>query len=164
VTAWNTDGRLPIWEWADDTKMHAKIPIDLSTGTPTQLYRVVIPDVRANDWLRIHARARVTNNVGYNVGVGIWLRYCDVEIPQPRPYHTIGDPDGENVIPDVHHMPLRNDWPLEVPATWPLGHRMSVELWADAHSTAWKQGHYLIVDNYGVITVTVWRHPEDAEL
>jgi hypothetical protein len=37
---------------------------------------------------------------------------------------------------------------------------MSVELWADAHSTAWKQGHYLTVDNYGVITVTVWRHPE----
>jgi hypothetical protein len=50
-------------------------------------------------------------------------------------------------------MPLLVDTVYTVPADWPDGHRMTVVLRGDAHSTA-ADGQYLTVDPlYGQLTV-----------
>jgi len=64
---------------------------------------------------------------------------------------------GDNVDHDRHHMPLLVDTVYTVPADWPDGHRMTVVLRGDAHSTA-ADGQYLTVDQlYGQLTVRRYR-------
>ncbi|HEY9475615.1 MAG TPA: hypothetical protein VIS06_17420 [Mycobacteriales bacterium] len=159
MTAIQTAGRIPAGVYADDKVIAASIPVDLPSTTPVRVMRVVVP-VTAGDVLDITAEGRVTNDVGYTVGVGSRLQWYDVDdgVPWPhvQPWTQIGTPTGDNVPPQRHHMPLTLTRIYQVPADWPAGHRMVVNLMVDAHSTAWKAGDTLTVDDYGQLVVRKW--------
>lgn len=134
--------------------------VDLSTATWATIMRVVVP-VQAGDLLDVDGWFKVTNDLGYNVGVGahLWMYDVDDGAPSPRPEETWCrlDPEagsvGMNVTPNLHHLTLPVAVPYLVPADWPEGHRIVIVLRADAHSTAWKPGHTLTVDQVGRLTV-----------
>jgi hypothetical protein len=160
----NAPGQLLTDIVSDDALKSPSIPVDLSSNTPKMLYRVVVP-AAAGDLLDIDGRARVTNNCGYNIGVGYHLWWYDVDdgIPWPhaQPWTRIGGYNGDNVNSQRHHMPLHTSAVYQVPATWPTGHRMTVVFQADAHSTAWEAGDSIVVDSgYGHLTVRRWTTPD----
>ncbi|MFE2021291.1 hypothetical protein ACFW9O_24915 [Streptomyces sp. NPDC059499] len=135
------------------------LKVDLSTATWSTIMRVVVP-VAAGDLLDVSAWFKVTNDLGYNVGVGahLWAYDVDDGAPVPRPAESWWrlDPDagsvGMNVTPDMHHLTLPVALPYQVPDDWPDGHRITIALRADAHSTAWKPNHSLTVDQVGRLT------------
>lgn len=138
------------------------IPVDLSTSSYRTLFRVVMGAVQAGDLLDIDAWARVTNNVGYNVGVGwhVWIYDYNNPLKTNGPWWRISPLNGENVTPDMHHMPLHTSCLHRMPDDWPDGHRPVVALRADAHSTAWQPGDTLDVDaGYGQLIVRRWTTP-----
>lgn len=129
------------------------LPVDEVTDTWRIMLRVVVP-AAAGDLLEVNARARVTNDCGYTIGVGWHLWAYDADLPAAeRVWSRIGASNGDNVTPDRHHMPLCIHDVWEVPAGWPQGHRAVVALRADAHSTACRTGDRLTVDPLGSITV-----------
>lgn len=135
------------------------IPVDLPSDTYRTLYRVVMGGVNPGDILDIDADARVTNNCGYNIGVGwhLWMYSYTNPLRISGPWWRISAFSGENVTPDMHHMPLHISTLYRMPDDWPPGHRPVVILRADAHSTAWKPGHTLNVDaGYGQLIVRRW--------
>lgn len=160
-----TPDQTPVAVYADDELVTTGIPVDLSPDTPVRLMRVVVP-VSAGDVLDITAEARVTNDVGYNIGVGSRLQWYDVDdgVPWPhaQPWTPIGTPTGDNVPPQRHHMPLTLTRVYRVPDDWPSGHRMVINLMVDAHSTAWKKGDRLTVDPYGQLVVRRWTQQAQA--
>ncbi|GFH34281.1 hypothetical protein [Streptomyces pacificus] len=136
----------------------SSLPVDLVTTTWRTMLRLVVP-VAAGDVLDVDARARVTSDVGYTVGVGWHLWAYDVDDGQGSagPWWRIGTSCGDNVPPDRHHMPLAITDVYQVPQDWPAGHRIVIVLRADAHSTAWVSGDTLTVDaGYGRLTVRRW--------
>ncbi|WP_395109772.1 hypothetical protein [Actinomadura sp. SCN-SB] len=146
--------------YADDAPVSATIPVDKSASTGTvRVMRVVVP-VKAGDVLDITAEARVTNDVGYNCGVGSYLAWYDVDDgiawPHAQPWTRIGTSTGDNVDPQRHHMPLTLTRAYVVPASWPDGHRMVINLMVDGHSTAAQSGDTLTVDDYGQMIVRRW--------
>ena len=149
----------PVAVYADDQVVASGIPVDLSPDTPVRTMRVVVP-VEPGDVLDVTAEGRVTNDVGYNVGVGSRLQWYDVDDgiawPHAWPWPQLGTPTGDNVPPQRHHMPLTLTRVYQVPASWPAGHRMVVNLMVDAHSTAWRSGDTLTVDAYGQLVVRRW--------
>lgn len=160
LTVATTPEQHPVSLHADDTPVSATIPVDTSASTGTvRVMRVVVP-VQAGDVLDITAEARVTNNVGYNVGVGSYLAWYDVDdgVPWPhaQPWPRIGTATGDNVNPQRHHMPITLTRAYIVPGTWPAGHRMVINLMVDGHSTAAQSGDALTVDPYGQMIVRRW--------
>lgn len=143
---------VPVAVHSDDTLVAHTIPVDGSANTSTRLMRVVVP-CDPGDVLVITGEIRLTNDVGYNVGVGVFLDWYDVDdgVPWPHawPWTDIGTATGDNVDPQRHHLPLTLTRVYQVPGSWVPGHRMVVNLHADAHSTAWQQGDELTVDPYG---------------
>lgn len=135
------------------------IPVDLSTTTYQTLYRVVLGGVQPGDILDITGEARVTNDVGYTIGVGWYLWMYDYSDPlrSSGPWWRISQLMGDNVDPVRHHMPLHISTLYQMPADWPAGHRPVVVMRADAHSTAWQSGDTLTVDaGYGQLIVRHW--------
>lgn len=136
----------------------ATLPVDLPTDTWRTLLRTVVP-VDAGDWLDITAWARVTNDIlplpAYTVGLGwhLWAYDCDTGLGTAGPWWRVSPSCGDNVERTRHHLPLHIDTLYQVPADWPLGHRIVIVLRADAHSTQWKAGDCLKVDQLGVLTV-----------
>jgi hypothetical protein len=141
------------------------IPVDLPSDTYKHLYRLVLGGVDPGDYLDISADARVTNNCGYNIGVGwhLWMYSYKNRADPDNPWWRISAYSGENVTPDMHHMPLHISTLYQMPDTWPPGDRPVVALRADAHSTAWKAGNTLNVDaGYGQLIVRHWTAPTAA--
>lgn len=141
------------------------IPVDLSSSSYRTLYRVVTGPINPGDALDIDADARVTNNCGYNIGVAwhLWIYDYDNPLKTAGPWTRISAFSGENVTPDMHHMPLHISTLYRMPADWPPGHRPVVVMRADAHSTAWQAGDTLDVDaGYGQLTVRHWSPPPVA--
>lgn len=141
------------------------IPVDLSSSSYRTLYRVVMGAVSPGDMLQVTGEARVTNDVGvpdgrrYTVGVGwhLWIYDYNNELKTAGPWWRISQLMGENVTPDLHHLPLHISTLHRMPDDWPDGHRPVVVLRADAHSTAWNYnggGDTLTVDaGYGQLIV-----------
>jgi hypothetical protein len=150
----------PVAVYSDDTRQNTTVSVDLSTNTPVRTMRIVVP-VQAGDLLDIMAEGRVTNDLTYNVGIGSRLTWYDVDdgVPWPHklPWTQIGQPTGDNVDRQRHHMPLTLSRLYRVPDTWPTGHRMVINLMVDAHSTAWRAGDKIKIDTYGAMIVRVWR-------
>ena len=148
---------------SDDEVVASSIPVDLSSNTGKMLMRVVIDPTVPGDVLDISARARVTNDLSYTVGVGYHLWTYDVDDGQPwphAPWVRISPLNGDNVFHPRHHMPLHTSAVYQVPDDWTAGHRMVVLLQADAHSTAWQSGDSITVDQaYGLLTVRRWTTP-----
>lgn len=140
----------------------ASLKVDLSAATWVTVMRVVVP-VEPGDLLDVSAWFKVTNDItptAYPVGVGahLWAYDVDDGAPVPRPPESWWRLDdagsvGMNVTPDMHHLTLPAALPYQVPDWWPTGHRITIALRADAHSTAWKSGHTLTVDKVGRLTV-----------
>jgi hypothetical protein len=135
------------------TKLKVQPAAGLAYAT---LLRLVVP-VAAGDVLDIGGRARVTNdtNPGYTIGVGYHLWQYDVDngLGSAGAWTRISSYCGDNVDRTRHHMPLLVDTVYTVPADWPDGHRMTIVLRGDAHSTA-ADGQYLTVDpEYGQLTI-----------
>lgn len=129
------------------------LPVDLPTDTWRTMIRQVVP-VAAGDTLDVLAWARVTNDVGYTVGVGWHLWVYDCELGTSSTWTKISPSLGDNVTSTRHHMPLMISAVWAVPVYWPEGHRVVVVLRADAHSTAAVSGDTLTVDDgYGALTV-----------
>lgn len=146
------------------------IPVDLATTSHRILYRVVLGPVDPGDVLDIDADARVTNDVGvgieggrrYTVGVGwhLWMYSYTNPLRTQGPWWRISALSGENVTPDLHHLPLHISTVYRMPEDWPPGHRPVVAFRADAHSTAWAYNggeDVLTADaGYGQLTVRHW--------
>lgn len=133
----------------------ATLPVDLATNTFRTMLRQVVP-VNAGDMLDVGAFARVTNDCGYTIGVGWHLAAYDVDNPPATPaeWLKISPSLGDNVTKDRHHMPLHIGVAYTIPADWPVGHRITILLRADAHSTAAVPGDTLTVDQtYGYLSV-----------
>jgi len=145
------------------------LKVDLPTTTWSTILRVVAP-VQAGDILDVSAWFKVTNDIvptAYPVGVGahLWAYDVDDGAVSPRAPETWWRLDeeagsvGMNVHRDLHHLVLPVAVPYVVPADWPAGHRITIALRADAHSTAWdKDGDglaedRLTVDQVGRLTV-----------
>lgn len=128
------------------------IPVDLSTNTPVTLGRIVTDTLHTGDLLRITAWARVTNDVGYTVGVGYYLKGYEYTLPGvTNPYFPIETLNGQNVTPNgqTHHLPIHTQLLWEVPEAYD-GKRVVLNFRADAHSTAWEAGDTLTIDQgYG---------------
>ncbi|MFE5090594.1 hypothetical protein ACFRCI_09360 [Streptomyces sp. NPDC056638] len=141
------------------TKMRVQSKAGVAYAT---LLRVVVP-VDAGDVLDISGRARVTNDTSpaYTIGFGYHLWQYDVDngLGASGEWTQISSLCGDNVDKTRHHMPLLTDTVYTVPANWPVGHRMTIVLRGDAHSTA-ADGQYLTVDQaYGQLTVRRWAAP-----
>lgn len=143
---------------ATDEVPATKVKVQAAAGLAyATLLRVVVP-VSAGDVLDVSGRARVTNdtaNPAYTIGVGYHLWQYDVDngLGASGTWTRISSYCGDNVTRDRHHMPLLVDTVYTVPEDWPDGHRMTVVLRGDAHSTA-ADGQYLTVDPlYGQLTV-----------
>lgn len=135
------------------------IPVDLPSTTYRTLYRVVMGGVNPGDTIDISADARVTNDCGYNVGVAwhLWMYDYSNPLRISGPWWRISAFSGENVTPDMHHMPLHISTLYRMPDDWLPGHRPVIVLRADAHSTAWKPGDTVGVDaGYGQLIVRHW--------
>jgi len=143
---------------ATDQVVATTLPVDLSSETWRTMIRQVVP-VTAGDVLDVEAWARVTNDTGYTIGIGwhVWAYDLDSGLGSSGPWTRISPLDGDNVPPTRHHMPLAIDTVYQVPADWPAGHRATVVLRADAHSTAAVSGDTVAVDQeYGHLTVRRW--------
>lgn len=160
MTIVDTAGRSLVSMRSDDAMVASTVPIHSSPGTYTYLSRVVMDPTHPGDVFKVDARARVTNDVGYTVGVGyhIWRYDVDDGLPWPHgPWVRISPFNGDNVDPTRHHMPLHCTATYTVPDDWPAGHRMVIAYQADAHSTAWQSGDALTVDaQYGLLIVERW--------
>lgn len=143
-----------------DTKVTDKIRVDISSNTPSRTMRVVVP-VAAGDYLEITAEDRITNNTGYNMGIGMKLWWYDVDdgVPWPHtvPWTQINPPTGDNVPPARHHMPITINRVYRIPSDWPVDHRIVINTMVDAHSVAGRDvGEYIKVDSYGALIVKRW--------
>lgn len=139
------------------------IPVDkvTTTGrTVIRTWRAVSP----GDTLLVHAEAGVTNDCGYDVGVGWHLWYYDMDngLGSSGDWYKIGLSMGDNVTPDRHHMPLYITRRCTVPDTWVAGRRMALVLRVDAHSTAARSGDVLTVETYGEINAVAWVAAEEV--
>jgi len=150
-------GHQPVSLHSTDEVVATTLPVDLPTDTWRTMLRIVVPVV-PGDVLDVDARARVTNDCGYVIGVGwhLWAYDTDSGLGSAGPWWRIGPSSGDNVIPQRHHLPLSTTSVYTVPADWPAGHRITIALRADAHSTAWVAGDALTVDPLGVLTVRRW--------
>ncbi|MEU5490251.1 hypothetical protein AB0G98_21240 [Streptomyces sp. NPDC020196] len=143
--------------WSSTDIVPTTLPVDLPTDTWRTILRTIVP-VTAGDLLDIDARARFTNDCGYTIGVGhhLWAYDCDSGQGTAGPWWKIGPSSGDNVDPQRHHLPIHNSTVHEIPPDWPEGHRIVIALRADAHSTVWKAGNTLTVDQLGILTVRRW--------
>jgi len=154
------------------------LKVDLPTTTWVTIMRVVVP-VQPGDLLDVSAWFKVTNDIvptAYPVGVGahLWAYDVDDGAPSPRAADTWWRLDedagsvGMNVFRDLHHLVQSVEVPYVVPADWPAGHRITIALRADAHSTAWdKDGDgvaedRLTVDPVGRLTVRRYSPAQEA--
>lgn len=144
--------------YATDEVVATTLPVDLSTSTWRTMLRVVVP-VAPGDVLDVDARARVTTELPYVVGVGyhLWAYDVDDGLGSAGPWTKLGPSSGDNVDVRRHHLPIHVTAVYTMPADWPAGHRAVVAMRADAHSTAWQQGDTITVDQaYGHLTVRRW--------
>ena len=152
----------PISITSDDAVIATTIPVDPATTTYRTLLRLVVErtgGLTAGDLLDIEARARVTSELAYPVGVGyhLWAYDVDSALGSSGPWWRIGSPNGDNVFQPRHHMPLHISALYQVPDDWPAGHRITVVFRGDAHSTAARPGHRITVDQgYGQLIVRRW--------
>ena len=171
MTTITTAGLVPAPAVSDDSLITTTLPVDGTSQTWKRLYRVVTNPLQPGDVLRTHADARVTNDCGrdggtrYTIGVGwhLWAYSYTDPLRDKGPWWQISHLMGDNVDPVRHHMPLHITNLYRVPADWPAGHRMVVNLQADAHSTAWQinGGRDLLTvdDGYGQIIVDHFTAP-----
>lgn len=145
--------------WATDEVVPTLLLVDQYSDTYATLLRVVVP-VNAGDTLDVTGWGRLTNNLGYTVGVGYHLWVYDVDDGVPyaeKTWTRISPLKGDNVTPQRHHLPIDVSCVWQVPADWPAGHRIVVVFRVDAHSTAWTPDDYLTVDQgYGILSVRRW--------
>lgn len=160
MTTLTTAGRQLAGMSSDDEVVAATVPVHPVPGTYTELSRVVVEACQPGDQLEVNARARITNDCGYTIGVGyhLWLYDVDDGLAWPHGEWTRISPfNGDNVTKPRHHMPLHCTATYELPAAWPAGHRPVVVYRGDAHSTAWQDGDALTVDqDYGLLIVRRW--------
>jgi hypothetical protein len=141
--------------------------LPVTSGDPDiirTMARVTFP-VQAGDVLDIVSRARVTNNVGYTVGVGWQNCWYDASLPADQRIWTSvsGRWSGDNVDVTRHHMPLGDTHDvLVIPADWPAGHWVCVGLRVNAHSTAWRSGDRITVEDLSSLTVRQLRAVAEA--
>lgn len=173
-SVFNTENMLgPISYGTDENvALPGDLPVDGVSNTFRWIYRKVVP-CQPGDVFRVHAEARVTNDLGrlagqtrYTVGIGWSLWYYDVDdntgTPAAERTYQIGSPMGDNVTVDRHHMPLYITRRFKAPAGWPEGHRIVFILRADAHSTAWQvnaDNDKVTVDDYGSMDILRWTSP-----
>ncbi len=113
----------------------ASLPVTASAGRGiTSVLEVAIP-AHAGDTFDISGFFQVTNDLGYNIGVGahLWAIALDAENPT---WYRISPSAGDNVDSARHHMPVEMQTIYIIPADWVQGHRIRIALRADAHSTA----------------------------
>lgn len=162
--------------YSTDQIVPADLVVDLSTTTWRTVLRAVVggapasvdPGVQPGDLLKIWSWFKATNDVGYNIGLGITLWYYDLDngLGSSGTWYRVdaeSGSTGENVTPAGHHLSPAIFTPFTVPADWPAGHRIVIAVRGDAHSTAWdKDGDgvaddRLTLDQYGVLMVDVLR-------
>lgn len=153
-TIYNIAGPITLGLYTTDEVTASKL--NVNSGDPdlyATMLRVVVPAC-AGEYIRAEGWARVTNDLGYNVGVGwhLWLYDADNGLGASGPWTQISPLCGENVTPNMHHMPLSIKATYRMPDTWPTDHRAVVVLRASAHSTAWQTGDQITADKaYGYL-------------
>lgn len=159
-------GYAPTGIWSTDEVVPSTLKVDLSSSTYATMLRLIVP-VAGGDLVDVHGWARVTNDLSYVVGVGyhLWAYDVDDGLGSKGTWTRISPYKGDNVDTKRHHLPIDVSCAYQVPADWPDGHRMTVVLRADAHSTAWRDGDTLTVDRlYGSLVVRRWSPIAAGEL
>lgn len=111
------------------------LPVTSGAGQGiTTILDVAIP-AHAGDTLDVSAFFQVTNDLGYNVGVGAHLWAIALDTAEPT-WYRISPSTGDNVDRARHHMPVEMQTVYIVPNGWVEGHRIGVAFRADAHSSA----------------------------
>lgn len=152
-------GQRPKRMYTSNDRLAKSLPISGQSGVAQPwIMRFVIEDpVKAGDILSVDARARITNNAGYNVGVGYWLEAFIVNQSATGPWWDVSELNGDNVDPLRHHMPIQSFGDWEVPDTWVYGNKVAIVFKGDAHSTDWEAGDTITVDDgYEGMRVTRW--------
>lgn len=145
----------------DTTTSGLEIPVDTRTDTWRTVATIVVP-VDPGDVMTVDARARVTSELPYPVGIGahLWMYDCDPEPDEngvvakvaERPWARIAPSWGMNVTREIHHLPVGLGALWQVPANWPYRpdgtpHRVVFALRVDAHSTAAVTGDEVVGDS-----------------
>jgi hypothetical protein len=161
VTTIATAGHKPQNLVSTNERIAVELPVSGAAGVSQPwLMRLIVPwGLTAGDILRVGARSRVTNDEGYNIGVGYHL-HAFVVGQSTGTWWKISDFNGDNVDAQRHHMPLHCSGVWQVPPEWPAGAQAAIVYKGDAHSTAWTPDDEIIVDNgYCELTVEVWQVP-----
>lgn len=150
-----------------DTQVTAStLPLSKIAMSQMRTMSRVVVAVDPGDILQIIARSRVTNDIGYNTGIGyhLWMYDADDGVPSgQRVWTRIGEYNGDNVNTQRHHMPLHLNDAYQVPATWTPGHHIALVFRADAHSTAAQTGDAITVDSgYGCFSAIRWTAAANA--
>ena len=139
---------LPVSSWAGNVA---------NWRTMSRIVLPTIDELFMFSTMVVHARGRVTNDVGYNVGVGYHLWMYDANgsetFKQRKNWRKISPSNGDNVNPQRHHMPLHQSAVFDMRSIVNPDYRPVVAFQADAHSTAAKKGNKLKVDNLGLLIV-----------
>lgn len=145
--------------YSTDVAIATGLPINGAAGVKQPwIARLTVPPVMApGDIIKVEAQARVTNDIGYNTGVGYHL-HAFIVGQSSGTWWRISPFNGDNVNTQRHHMPLHCDAAWEIPATWPVGAQVAVVFKGDAHSTLWQAGDEITVDHgYTLLSVEHWR-------
>lgn len=151
-------GPWPLAEFVQTEELRfATLPVATSS-TRRVLLRAPVA-VSPGDILDVTARAQITNDTGFVIGVGsaLWTYDVDLDPSIPvsdRPWTQIAPHLADNCTPDRHHMPLHMGATWTVPADWPPGHRVMVAYQAAAFRTVPLPGETVRVDDgYGLLVV-----------
>lgn len=151
--------------WDDAGIKTTKIPIDLSSGSQVKIRVITVP-CNPGDLLKVTGEVNMTNDTGpneYAVGIATQLWLYDASTPPEEnrlaTWRLLGQ-NGENIIPEVHHMQQGLTRVYIVPDAWVPGRSAGITLSCDAHSDGYNRnggGEFIKVETQGSLIAERWR-------
>lgn len=151
--------------WDEAGIKTTKIPIDLSSGSQVKIRVITVPCL-PGDLLEVTGEVNMTNDAGpieYAVGIATQLWLYDASTPptedRQATWRLLGQ-NGENIIPEVHHMQQGLTRVYVIPSTWVPGRSAGISLSCDAHSDGYNRnggGEFIKVETMGCLIARRWR-------
>ena len=135
------------------------LPVCAKAGTTRVFYRVTTRPLNPGDVVDASALIGVISELPYTVGVGANMWAKDVD--GANVYSRHGQSTGMNVTWITHHLPLSVHATFQIPSSWVPGHRATIAVMANAHSTSAQPRNYIQAEHYGQLRVIVYRPIEE---
>ena len=131
------------------------LPVCVKPGATRVFYRVTTRPLNPGDVVDASALIGVISELRYTVGVGanMWVK----DVDGANVYSRRGQSTGMNVTWITHHLPLSVRATFRIPSSWVAGHRATIAVMANAHSTLAKPRNYIRAEHYGQLRVIVYR-------